>query len=90
MGKIKIVLWKSKTIFDSSLDFEINLITYYASRFSLLAIILFTSLHVLSAQNEISSCGTDADFHKQEMGEGINFVIIRAGEEVHVRRIVKR
>ena len=45
---------------------------------------------MLSAQNEISSCGTDADFHKQEMGEGINFVIIRAGEEVHVRRIVKR
>jgi hypothetical protein len=30
------------------------------------------------------------DFQKQEMGKGINFVIVRAGDEVHVRRIIQR
>ena len=30
------------------------------------------------------------DFQKQEMGKGINFVIVRAGDEVHVRRVIQR
>jgi hypothetical protein len=30
------------------------------------------------------------DLQKQEMGKEINFVIVRAGDEVHVRRVIQR